>query len=106
MQFTDPACFLVTHEDAGRPARMQGRMSSRFGANGQRPDERFEVAFDIEKIDVSLGCPPLLWNRGPERQAADAQRLRVALFVAKKTAAGFKDADPVLLAIEVRAQRF
>src|SRR6202049_1644536 len=81
-------------------------MSSRFGADGQRPGERFEVAFDIEKIDVSLGRTPLLRKRGPERQAADAPRLRVALAVAEKTAAGFEEADSVLLAIEVRAQRF
>src|ERR1700730_13014629 len=106
MQFTNPACFYTTHEDASRPAWVQGRMSSGFGANGQRPGERFEIAFDIVKIDAALGRTPLLRKRGPERQDADAQRLRVALAVAEKTAAGFEEADSVLLAIEARAQRF
>src|SRR5260370_12967166 len=106
MQFTDPARFLVTNEDASRPAGVQGRMESRLGANGQRPDERFDVASDIEKIDASLGHTPLFRKRGPERQAADAQRLRIALAVAEKAPAGFENADSLLFAIQVRAQRF
>src|SRR6185503_19327929 len=66
--------------------------------------QRFEIAFDIEKIDIAQAAIPMLGQRRSKRQGTDAQRLVVALAVSHEAAARFEHAHALQFAIDVRAQ--
>ena len=79
-------------------------MLGALGRQGPRRHQSREVALDVEQVDGPSRASPLLGQRIAVGEAAQAQRLVVALVGAPEAAAGLEHANALLLPREVGAQ--
>src|SRR5439155_18940196 len=103
--FADPARGLALDPDACRTTGMQSGVRGGFGRYGERRSERFEVALQVEEVDRALRRIPLLGQRESRAERADPHRLTVAVALAEEAAPDLEDPYPLLLAVDVGAQR-
>jgi hypothetical protein len=57
MQFADEADRLAGDQNARTAARMQGRVYGFLEARGKRREQTFQIALDVEEVDVARAQP-------------------------------------------------